>query len=170
INMPQFENLSFPLAKILEVRLRNTVNANPAVASNSQSAITPTSQIGKEEVASAAQSLLRLFPTVVDVDMTVCSISDSEPNYIQLYEWLATELFRGRVDSMEIWSWPRDVVLSLDLHDIHGLTSIMHGVSISCATFARLAYLNARTLKTLGLVLSGEEDWLDLIYGEKESP
>ncbi|KAJ2458922.1 hypothetical protein GGF42_001772 [Coemansia sp. RSA 2424] len=168
--MPQFENLSFPLAKTLEVRLRNTVKANPAVASNSQSAIAPTPLISKEQVASAAQSLLRLFPTVVNVDMTVCSISNSEPNYIQLYEWLATELFRGRVNSVEIWSWPRDVVLSLDLHDIHGLTRITHGVNVSCATFARLAYLNAGTLQTLGLVLSGEENWLNLIFGETGEP
>ncbi|KAJ2686705.1 hypothetical protein IWW39_003453 [Coemansia spiralis] len=169
ITLPQYETLSFPSAKFLEFRLSKAVKEEVAVAHNSQSPSAPTPEIGREQVASVARALLRLVPTVIDMDMTVCTIGDTEPNYIQLYEWLVTELCRGRVDRLQIWSWTRGVVLPLRLDDISGLTSITRGKNVSNSAFSRLAYLSAGTLKTLEILLT-EVDWLDLIFGDTDDP
>ncbi|KAJ2028284.1 hypothetical protein IWW57_002231, partial [Coemansia sp. S610] len=169
ITLPRYETLSFPSAKFLELRLSKAVKQEVAVAHNSQSPSAPTPEIGREQVASVARALLRLVPTVIDMDMTVCTIGDMEPNYIQLYEWLVTELCRGRVDRLQIWSWTRGAVLPLRLNDISGLTSITRGKNVSNSAFSRLAYLNAGTLKTLEILLT-EVDWLDLIFGDTDDP
>ncbi|KAJ2060267.1 hypothetical protein GGH13_006812, partial [Coemansia sp. S155-1] len=148
-----------------ELRLSKSTK-DDTVTYYSPSALTPVPEIAREQVASVARSLMRLVPAAVDVDMTVCTINDVEPNFKQLYEWLAMELCRGRTSSLSIYSWRNKYTLQLTLSDISGLTSITQGLNVSNTTFTMLAYRNASTLKTLEVRISVEEDWLDLIYGD----
>ncbi|KAJ2872587.1 hypothetical protein GGH93_003901 [Coemansia aciculifera] len=169
ITLPQYETLSFPSARFFELRLSKAAKKENVVLFGSQALLASTPEIGKEQVASVSRCLLRLVPAVVNVDMTVCSIGDTEPNFEQLYEWLATELCQGRVNRLQVWTWRNNGVLSLNLSEISGLTSIIQGTNTTSGAFTRLAYLNASTLKTLGVSLA-EFDWLDLIYGGTNVP
>ncbi|KAJ2875277.1 hypothetical protein H4R27_006423, partial [Coemansia aciculifera] len=98
------------------------------------------------------------------------------PNYEQLYDALVSELYHGKITSLDVRNRLNQVEptslghfsLSISLLGVSGLTSIAHGSDVSCAPFSRLAYLNATTLKKLDIEIAEEMNWLDLIYGGTE--
>ncbi|KAJ2340677.1 hypothetical protein GGH91_004091, partial [Coemansia sp. RSA 2671] len=160
------ENISFPTANTLVILLSK--------AANDQTGMAPP--ISKEDVANFVRSLLQLTPAATSVSLRLFALSDTEPNYEQLYDALVSELHRGKVTCLDVRNRlddpatgsVSDFPLSLSLRGVSGLTSISHGPDIPCAPFSRLAYLNASTLKTLDIKLAEESDWTDLIYGGSE--
>ncbi|KAJ2823622.1 hypothetical protein GGI24_003638, partial [Coemansia furcata] len=159
ISMPQYENLSFPAAKTLALYLQMT-------ADNASSSALVTSQA---KVIDFVRSLLQLTPVVTSVVIKFVSVSVTELYNRQLCDTLVSELYQGRVDSVDVYSFLSGAPLLLNLTGATGLTSITHGSNISCTPFASLAHLNARTLRTLEIIISEEKNWLDLIYGGTEA-
>ncbi|KAJ2690826.1 hypothetical protein IWW39_000486 [Coemansia spiralis] len=160
------ENISFPTANTLVLLLSK--------AANDQTGMAPP--ISKEDVANFVRPLLQLTPAATSVSLRLFALSDTEPNYEQLYDALVSELHRGKITCLDVRNKlddpatgsVSDFPLSLSLRGVSGLTSISHGPDIPCAPFSRLAYLNASTLKTLDIKLAEESDWTDLIYGGSE--
>ncbi|KAJ2864119.1 hypothetical protein GGH94_003153 [Coemansia aciculifera] len=74
----------------------------------------------------------------------------------------ASRLISG---GLYVFSKRNDSPISFNLSAVSGLTSITQGPNISCAPFAKLAYLNASTLKALGLRLANKTEWTNVIYG-----
>ncbi|KAJ2011521.1 hypothetical protein IWW57_006592, partial [Coemansia sp. S610] len=68
------------------------------------------------------------------------ALSDTEPNYEQLYDALVSELYRGKVTCLDVRNRlddpatgsVSDFPLSLSLRGVSGLTSISHGPDIPC--------------------------------------
>ncbi|KAJ2097984.1 hypothetical protein GGI09_003547 [Coemansia sp. S100] len=97
-------------------------------------------------------------------------------HYEKLYDALVSELYKGKVTSLDVrytlgqaaQTLASEFPLSLGLQGISELTSIAHGPDVSRAPFARLAYHNAATLKMLDIEIAEEKNWLDLIYGGTE--
>ncbi|KAJ2023557.1 hypothetical protein IWW57_004071 [Coemansia sp. S610] len=167
-DMSQYENLSFPSVRTLELNL-NGPAVDSAILSSGQSSPTPTSEIGREQVASVAQALRRLVPMADSLDVRVRSMGHREPSFEQLHEWLAAELCYGRVSSFAIGCRINNYIMLPTLSNITGLTSIAHGGNVSGSPLARLAYLNAGTLKALD-IWTQEGDWLDLIFDDANVP
>ncbi|KAJ2252964.1 hypothetical protein GGI13_002970 [Coemansia sp. RSA 455] len=159
----QYENLSFPTANNLVLLLSKAADDNA-------SATTVTT---KENVVDFARSLLRLTPVVNRVSLWFLSFSETGPSYEKLCDALVSELYNGKVTSLDVrytlgqaaQTLASDFPLSLSLQGVSGLTSIAHGPNVSCAPFARLAYHNAATLKMLDIEITEEKNWLGLIYG-----
>ncbi|KAJ1906288.1 hypothetical protein LPJ71_004332 [Coemansia sp. S17] len=170
ISMSQYESLMFPLAKTLLLYLNKATESAPKDTSGHHSSQIPPSPICDWKVAGAAGSLLRLVPSAHSVRMQICSISDTEPDYLQFYNRLIVELCQGSIDSLNIHSWLDGSSLPLSLGGISGLTSLTQGLNIPCSTFTRLAFLNVSTLSTLDIGLNSENDWFELIYGGREHP
>ncbi|KAJ2431831.1 hypothetical protein GGF41_000356, partial [Coemansia sp. RSA 2531] len=124
----------------------------------------------QEKVVAFTRSLLQFTPIVASVIVKFESVSNAASYNEQLYGALISELYQGRVSSVDVYSGLNGTPLSLSLTGTTGLTSIAHGSNISCAPFASLAHLNARTLKTLEIIISEEKNWLDLLYGGTETP
>ncbi|KAJ2024979.1 hypothetical protein GGI06_000765 [Coemansia sp. S85] len=126
-------------------------------------------------MATIACSLLHLTPTAFRI--TVSVISGQGMQYYHggyynrptdlgnLYSKIAMELCQGGARSLLVESQLKESLLSIDMGAISGLTSIAHGPGVSCASFAKLAYLNAPTLKMLDMRLAAQTEWAILIYG-----
>ncbi|KAJ2107679.1 hypothetical protein GGI16_001434 [Coemansia sp. S142-1] len=155
-----YESMSFPAAKTISLVLHKTTDKDSSSAS-------VTSQ---EKVVAFTRSLLQFTPIVASVIVKFESVSNAASCNEQLYGTLISELYQGRVSSVDVYSGLNGTPLSLSLTGTTGLTSITHGSNISCAPFASLAHLNARTLKTLEIIISEEKNWLDLLYGGTETP
>ncbi|KAJ2097340.1 hypothetical protein GGI09_003886 [Coemansia sp. S100] len=155
-----YESMSFPAAKTISLVLHKTTDKDSSSAS-------VTSQ---EKVVAFTRSLLQFTPIVASVIVKFESVSNAASCNEQLYGTLISELYQGRVSSVDVYSGLNGTPLSLSLTGTTGLTSIAHGSNISCAPFASLAHLNARTLKTLEIIISEEKNWLDLLYGGTETP
>ncbi|KAJ2870411.1 hypothetical protein GGH93_005598 [Coemansia aciculifera] len=110
------------------------------------------------------------MPIVASMVIKFVSVSDTEPYNEQLYGTLVSKLYQGRVNCVDVYSGLSGAPLSLSLTETTGLTSIIHGSNISCAPFASLAYLNAGILKTVEIIISEENNWLDFLYGSTEAP
>ncbi|KAJ2050248.1 hypothetical protein GGI08_005540 [Coemansia sp. S2] len=158
--MPQYENMSFPAAKTIYLVLHRTTDKDSSSASVAS----------QEKVVAFTRSLLQFAPIVASVIVKFESVSNAASYNEQLYGTLVSELYQGRVSSVDVYSVLNGAPLSLSLNGTTGLTSITHGSNISCAPFASLAHLNARTLKTLEIIISEEKNWLDLLYGGTETP
>ncbi|KAJ2884087.1 hypothetical protein H4R27_002348 [Coemansia aciculifera] len=160
ISRVQYEGVRFPSASTLVLLLTKDRNGG----SSSDAAISP------EMVACFARTLRRLTPAVVRVKVEFSSVSTSETNHAQLYDTLVSELCHGSVKRVSVHSTLVGSPLSVNLRGISELTGLTHGRNISCVPFARLAYLNAPTLKTLKARPGSEADWTDLIYGGTTIP
>ncbi|KAJ2058673.1 hypothetical protein GGI17_004900 [Coemansia sp. S146] len=162
----EYENLSFPNANTL-VLLLSKATDNDA----STTAVTT-----KEKVVNFARSLMYLTPVARSVSLRLLSLCKLEPNYEQLYDALVSELYHGKITSLDVRNRLDQVEptsvghfpLSLSLLGVSGLTSITHGPDMFSRPFALLAYLNANTLKKLDIEIAEEMNWLDLIYGGTE--
>ncbi|KAJ2103211.1 hypothetical protein GGI16_003034 [Coemansia sp. S142-1] len=140
------------------------------------STIHTTTVTTKENVVDFARSLLRLTPVARNVSLWFLSFSETGPSYEKLYDALVSELYKGKVTSLDVrytlgqaaQTLASEFPLSLGLQGISELTSIAHGPDVSRAPFARLAYHNAATLKMLDIEIAEEKNWLDLIYGGTE--
>ncbi|KAJ2753662.1 hypothetical protein GGI19_002974 [Coemansia pectinata] len=160
ISTLQAETVSFPSANTLVVYLDKTTEEESGGSA-------ATSQ---EKVVDFARSLLRLAPAVTNIIFNFSYVSDRVSEYARLYNTLVSELYQGGVTSLEVYSELDGPPLLLSLRDTLGLTSITHGPRVSCAPFAKLAYLNADTLKVLSIKPETQDDWLLLIYGDTETP
>ncbi|KAJ1910672.1 hypothetical protein LPJ71_003129 [Coemansia sp. S17] len=160
ISKVQYEGVRFPSATTLVLLLSRDRNGG----SSSETAISP------EMVVSFARALRRLTPAVVSVVVDYLSVSTSETNHAQLYDTLVSELCHGSVKRVGVHSKIVSSPLSVNLRGTSDLTGIVHGFNISCVPFARLAYLNAPTLKTLAVRPASEADWTDLIFGGTTTP
>ncbi|KAJ2491193.1 hypothetical protein IWW37_002544 [Coemansia sp. RSA 2050] len=83
---------------------------------------------------------------------------------------LVSELCKGGVSRVEMDSAPGCSLPSFQLPGVSGLTGLIQGTGQVCAPFARIAYLNASTLKKLVLRSTTKTDWLALIYGDSKAP
>ncbi|KAJ2098318.1 hypothetical protein GGI09_003378 [Coemansia sp. S100] len=162
----QYENLSFPTANTLVLLLSKAADVDAST----------TTVTTKENVVDFARSLLCLTPAARNVSLRFLSFSETGPSYEKLYDALVSELYKGKVTSLDVrytlgqaaQTSAGDFPLSLSLQGVSGLTSIAHGPNVSCTPFARLAYHNAATLKILDIKIAEEKNWLDLIYGGTE--
>ncbi|KAJ2058399.1 Spliceosome-associated protein 49 [Coemansia sp. S146] len=122
----------------------------------------PTSHV---KVAGLARSLLQLVPAATGAVVKIISTNTTVPSYLQLYGTLISELYQGRVNAIRIDSELSGAPLVLSLSSTPGLTSIAHGPNVASASFACLAYLNAKTLKSTRINITTEADWHGFIYG-----
>ncbi|KAJ2880992.1 hypothetical protein H4R27_004380 [Coemansia aciculifera] len=160
MSMVLYEAFSFPCAAFLELELYM------AATDDSRS----VSEIGKGGVVRFARSLLRLTPAVAAVAVNFLSVCTTHPDTELLYSTLVSELCQGNVNGLAVYSVLGSTPPEMDLNGVTGLTSITQGPTTSCAAFTQLAYLNARTLKTLDIEIADESDWLNLIDGGTEIP
>ncbi|KAJ2038825.1 hypothetical protein H4S03_002084 [Coemansia sp. S3946] len=99
---------------------------------------------------------------------SICDNCQSE--HLQLYDSLISTLCQGGIKLLHAYSVRGTIPISLNLLGVSGLTSITNGVNIACAPFARLIYLNARTLKTIDFRVAAENNWRNMIFGFTETP
>ncbi|KAJ1817095.1 hypothetical protein LPJ60_005015 [Coemansia sp. RSA 2675] len=113
--------------------------------------------------------LLMLAPMATKVVAKFIYINSSEPNYMQLYSALVSELYQGQVDRIQVNSGVSST-LALALRSVSGLTSIVQGPNVSCSSFAQLAYCSASTLRVLSTQIGQMECWHSFIYGGTTVP
>ncbi|KAJ2817844.1 hypothetical protein FBU31_006084 [Coemansia sp. 'formosensis'] len=112
-----------------------------------------------------ARTLLQLTPAASSVSLRLFVANEDKPSYKQFYGALVSALYHDRTIVLDVRNRPDQVTptlvsgvpLTLSLQDVSGLTSITHGLEISCAHFAHLAYLNDSTLKTPELIYGGTD-------------
>ncbi|KAJ2051757.1 hypothetical protein H4S04_001777 [Coemansia sp. S16] len=156
IDTPQYENMLFPSATSLVVML-----------SGRNSAITTrTPVLSDSDAVSFARSIRRLTPAVASVviEISSTSINNQLNSYHQLYDTLVSELSQG-VTSVCIRSKPYIHQLSLDLHAISELTSLVVESQADCVSEGALAYRNASILKKLKICVDSIRGWVSLVYG-----
>ncbi|KAJ2336061.1 hypothetical protein GGI00_001043 [Coemansia sp. RSA 2681] len=117
-----------------------------------------------------ARSLRQVTPAATRLMLSFMSANSTNKKNRGLCNILASQLCGKSVTRITVASFTECTLPHFKLHDVSGLTSIMQEVGMACAPFARLAYLNARTLKELGVICKLEEDWRVLIYGDIETP
>ncbi|KAJ1925593.1 hypothetical protein GGI09_001765 [Coemansia sp. S100] len=156
IDTPQYENMLFPSATSLVVMLSGR---NSAVT-------TRTPVLSDSDAVSFARSIRRLAPAVASVVIEINSTSINNQLYscYELYETLVSELCQG-VSSVCIRSKPYIHQLSLDLHALSGLTSLVVESQANCVLEGALAYRNASTLKELKICVCSIRGWISLVYG-----
>ncbi|KAJ2403584.1 hypothetical protein GGF41_007366, partial [Coemansia sp. RSA 2531] len=158
----QYEGVLFPSARVIVIVLKQ--------ADNARYGYNYSGQTSQEQVVNLARSLLQLVPAATDVVVRFISTNTTEPAHMQLYKTLVSEFYQGRVDTIRVDSELSGFPLALSLSSATGLTSIVHGPNISCASFANLACLNAKTLQTIRISIAMEADWRGLIYGGTTTP
>ncbi|KAJ2862821.1 hypothetical protein GGH94_004014 [Coemansia aciculifera] len=94
----------------------------------------------RNEIDSLARSIRRLAPAVTGMSVVAISVDATHKSHREL------------------------------LYGMSGLTSITHGGNVPCSPIARLAYLNASTLKELRILPATQGDWDSLIKCGKKSP
>ncbi|KAJ2861036.1 Spliceosome-associated protein 49 [Coemansia aciculifera] len=159
---PQYEGVAFPSANSLEIEMRQADNITYGYDYKA-----PTSQV---KVVGLAHSLLQLVPAATGVVVKFISANSTVPDYMKLYGTLISELYQGRVNAIRIDSKLPGAPLVLNLSSTPGLTSIAHGPNVASASFACLAYLNAKTLKSTRINITTEADWRGFIYGGTTTP
>ncbi|KAJ2804503.1 hypothetical protein H4S07_004210 [Coemansia furcata] len=166
VSRSQYENLSFPSANTLMLKLSN---AECTTTGQLGSVSTPVAVANEEKVTSYVRSLLRLAPSVTDVIVSISSLNDKVPNSPQLYDTLVSELCRGSVKRVRVRSELKTGIVLIGLQRISALVSITQGPGMDSAPFAALAYLNKGTLDHLEIEVVTEVDWLTLLYGGTET-
>ncbi|KAJ2239922.1 hypothetical protein GGI13_007849, partial [Coemansia sp. RSA 455] len=124
----QYENLSFPTANTLVLLLSKAADDDAST----------TTVTTKENVVDFACSLLRLTPAARSVSLWFLSFNETGPSYEQLYDALGSELYSGKVTSLDVrytlgltaQTLASDFPLSLGLLGVSGLTSIAHGPDV----------------------------------------
>ncbi|KAJ2346043.1 hypothetical protein GGH92_003778 [Coemansia sp. RSA 2673] len=171
VTRSQYENMLFPSAKSLVLNLSKVKAVKRSVdgTANSSTSSTPVAVTDIEKVTSFVRSLLRLTPAITDAIVSIRSTDDKEPNSLQLYNTLVSELCQRSVKCLRVHSGLKTRIMSIDMR-VSGLVSITQGPSMACAPFAELAYLNMGTLKSLVIEVATEANWRTLIYGGTEAP
>ncbi|KAJ2875580.1 hypothetical protein GGH93_001454 [Coemansia aciculifera] len=181
IAKPQYESLMFSSATTLVLHLSNSA-VNSSRSSSCDYSCNDLSAVDiQRKAATIARSFLHLTPAVVGIVVSV--LPDQVTQHSQgrqyyyggqysqqidfggLYGKIVSELCQGSARSVQVFSKRNDSPISFNLSAVSGLTSITQGPNISCAPFAKLAYLNASTLKALGLRLANKTEWTNVIYG-----
>ncbi|KAJ2056772.1 hypothetical protein GGI17_006020 [Coemansia sp. S146] len=167
----QYSGAIFPSATTLLVKL----NKSKAVYSKPGSAIspptlTPNPVNWRAGAVDFACALLQLTPAITGVSVVTISVDATDKSHRDLRDMLVSELCRGSVTRLDVKNYIGHPLLSLLLHDVSRLMSITQGSGIACLLIARLAYLNARTLKELHIKPATLDDWSSLIGGGIESP
>ncbi|KAJ1916843.1 hypothetical protein LPJ71_001897 [Coemansia sp. S17] len=162
----QFEGMMFPSANVLWVCFDEDRDDDCDSDSDSDGGV----EITREQVIRFARSLLRLAPNATCVTVELLAINEDVSNYRQLYDVLVSELCRGRVSKLDVYSNLVSDPPSLDLHGVCELSRIYLESVVPCTPFVHLAYRNARTLKVLDIDGVEESDWRILIYGGTDVP
>ncbi|KAJ2449410.1 hypothetical protein GGF42_004780 [Coemansia sp. RSA 2424] len=175
INRPQYESLVFLSARSLVILLSSSNLNSPSSANSRYTSNDFTSAAIQERAVSIACSLLQLAPSAVSITVSLLAAQsqyrdpgrqhERQPGLESLYGKIASELCRGSGRRLQVISKVDNFLHSLDFCTISGLTSISHGLNLACTPFARLAYLNAQTLKALDIRIAGAGDWSTLVYG-----
>ncbi|KAJ2442706.1 hypothetical protein GGF42_006867 [Coemansia sp. RSA 2424] len=175
INRPQYENLVFLSARSLFILLSSSSVNSPSSANSRYMSNDFTSAAIQERAASIACSLLQLAPSAVSITVSLLASQrqyrdsgrqhERQPDLESLYGKITSELCRGSGRRLQVISKVDNFLYSLDFRTISGLTSISHGLNLACTPFARLAYLNAQTLKALDIRIAGAGDWSTLVCG-----
>ncbi|KAJ2619498.1 hypothetical protein GGF44_005619, partial [Coemansia sp. RSA 1694] len=114
---------------------------------------------------------LRLVaPAADNVRVVIRYINEDQNNCNELYDTLVSEMCQANAKTLHIHSLFREIPIPLKLHGASELTSIMHDVDSFHDTFARLAYLNVRSLRTLCIWLDNESNWVHLLYDDDNVP
>ncbi|KAJ2865460.1 hypothetical protein GGH94_002229 [Coemansia aciculifera] len=116
-----------------------------------------------EAIDSLARSIRRLTPAVTGVSVVAISVNATHKSHREVCVMLVSELCRGSVTRLDVGFQVDSPMLSLRLYDVSGLASITQGTNVVCCLIARLAYLNAHTLKELHITPSTQDDWAALI-------
>ncbi|KAJ2827626.1 hypothetical protein GGI24_002600 [Coemansia furcata] len=122
--------------------------------------------ITKEKAVNFGRSLLQLTSAASSVSLRLFVANEDKPSYKQFYDALVSELHHVSVTTLDVQNRPDQVTptlvsgvpLTLGLHEVSELTSITYGPEISCAHFARPAYLNASTQKILDISIAEEKN------------
>ncbi|KAJ2064064.1 hypothetical protein GGI17_001256 [Coemansia sp. S146] len=167
----QYEGAIFPSATNLVVKLNNS-KSDPSLMDNR--AILPTPRpdtVGWcKGVVDFARALLRMTPAVTGISVVAISVDATHKSHRGLCAILVSVLHHGGVTRLDVRCKTDSLTGSLRPHIMTGLTSITHGVNISCSPIARLAYHNAPTLKELHIAPSTPVDWSSLITCGKQAP
>ncbi|KAJ2584386.1 hypothetical protein GGH95_000420 [Coemansia sp. RSA 1836] len=150
----------FPSATVLELRLGKQLYEKYCKVPEN----------GKERTACFARSLLRVAPAADNVRVVIRYINEDQNNCNELYDTLVSEMCQANAKTLYIHSLFREIPIPLKLHGASELTSIMHDVDSFHDTFARLAYLNVRSLRTLCIWLDNESNWVHLLYDDDNVP
>ncbi|KAJ2414202.1 hypothetical protein GGF41_005826, partial [Coemansia sp. RSA 2531] len=181
ISRPQYESLMFSSATTLVLQLcKSAVNSSRSNSCGYSYNEKPATDI-QGKVVAIAHSLLYLIPAVAGIMVVVLPNQVTQRSYGgeyyygghhsqrtdfgDLYGKIVSELCQGGARSVQVLSKLVDSPLAFSFSAVSGLTSITHGLNVSCAPFAKLAYRNATTLKTLDLRMADKTEWTDLIYG-----
>ncbi|KAJ2896205.1 hypothetical protein IWW38_002089, partial [Coemansia aciculifera] len=128
LTRPEYEGVVFRSATILELHLNKDTVQAPTSASSPNPASTPAPApvFTKEQVVSFARSVRSLTPAATCVTIAYEFVSDSSENASDLHSTLVTELYRGGITRMGIYSITgRSPLLSMTM--LTGLTSIVQG-------------------------------------------
>ncbi|KAJ2015652.1 hypothetical protein GGI14_004147 [Coemansia sp. S680] len=168
---PIYESAMFPTATSLVVFLSEGGDSRPVISARGKtSASSLASTIRDAAVAGFARSLLQLAPAATGISMYFCTPGVTSQQNKGLCNVLVSELCAGSVSRVEIDSAPGCSLPSLQLHGSPGLTSLLQGLGQVCTPFARIAYLNAGTMKDLAIRPTTKAEWLTLIYGDTKTP
>ncbi|KAJ2744009.1 hypothetical protein GGI20_003309 [Coemansia sp. BCRC 34301] len=137
-----------PYATTLELRLDKPLYGKPGKLLKN----------GKSREASFACSLLRAVPAAANVIVTIRFTDYRKDKYHDPYNLLVSELCQANAKALSVHSKSHDILLSLDLHGASELTSITHDIDGCYDTFAKLAYRNRHSLKTLRIRLSKQDN------------
>ncbi|KAJ2022643.1 hypothetical protein IWW57_004445, partial [Coemansia sp. S610] len=166
---PIYKRAMFPTATSLMVFLSEDDDSRPIRGARGKR---PSVNSASRDQAAAnfARSLLKLAPKVTGVSMYFCTAGVvSQPNR-DLCNVLVSELCKGGVSRVEMDSAPGCSLPSFQLPGVSGLTGLIQGLGQVCAPFARIAYLNASTLKELVIRPATNVEWLTMIYGDSKVP
>ncbi|KAJ2044972.1 hypothetical protein GGI08_006948 [Coemansia sp. S2] len=150
-----------PNAKTMLLCLRKADN---------QAASSDNNPTGQQSAIEFARYLLQMAPLVTGIVVSIPSIDAARSEFLQMYDSLISTLCQGGIKLLHAYSVRGTIPISLNLLGVSGLTSITNGVNIACAPFARLIYLNARTLKTIDFRVAAENNWRNMIFGFTETP
>ncbi|KAJ2691070.1 hypothetical protein IWW39_000278 [Coemansia spiralis] len=157
----QYEGVAFPAARYLDVLIQSDGARRGWDYKNS---------ISQEQVAGLAGALLQLVPAATKVAAVCALVNSSEPNYEQLYTALVSGLFKRREGLASVNCELSNTPIVLGLTSTPGLTNIVQGLGVAGTLFARLAYLNAATLKSVYFLCTEEAHWRDLLFGGTTTP
>ncbi|KAJ2032666.1 hypothetical protein IWW57_000098 [Coemansia sp. S610] len=157
----QYEGVAFPAARYLDVLIQSDGARRGWDYKNS---------ISQEQVAGLAGALLQLVPAATNVAAMCALVNSSEPNYEQLYTALVSGLFKRREGLASVNCELSNTPIALGLTSTPGLTNIVQGLGVAGTLFARLAYLNAATLKSVYFLFTEEAHWRDLLFGGTTTP
>ncbi|KAJ2910446.1 hypothetical protein GGI21_000865, partial [Coemansia aciculifera] len=152
---PEYEGVVFRSATILELHLNKDTVQAPTSASSPNPASTPAPApvFTKEQVVSFARSVRSLTPAATCVTIAYEFVSDSSENASDLHSTLVTELYRGGITRMGIYSITGRSPLTLQRLAIKPASkdnwrTLLYGGTEDPASFGCLEYLTIRISKS----------------------